>query len=624
MGNRKFYPEATMAEFCTDIRDIMFVLFEQCGAEKLFGYPKYEGLDRATFEAIIEEANKFATTQLAPMNAAADQFGSVFDKSTGEVKLPEAFKPSYTLFADNGWLALNHSPDFGGQGMPYSLALSCNDFFFGACLSFCLQGLLTTGAAHLVEVFGTDALKQAYVEKMYTGKWAGTMCLTEAGAGSDVGACRTRAIKQDDHYLIEGEKIFISFGEHDLTDNIIHAVLARVEGAPAGSRGLSLFLVPKIRINDDGSLGEANDVKCTGIEHKMGIHASPTCTLMFGENGACKGWLLGEENKGMRAMFQMMNEARISVGLQGAAIANAAYQFALQYAKERVQSKDLSGKTRGAVPIIEHPDVKRLLLWQKAIGEGCRALLIRTAFYADCAEASGDDDERKKNHGLVELLTPVCKAYASDMGFRSTELSLQTLGGYGYIAEYPVEQYLRDNKIASIYEGTNGIQALDLVGRKLVKNAPAFQGLMGTMAKLDGKNADHPVLGKDLAVFAEARGALVAAAMHLAKAGAEDHMVPIANATPFLELFGNVCVGWLLLEQAVLAHPRLQGVCEQANVDPTDGAALATLCADNDEARYYDGKLKVAQFWARQSLAKCRAEADIIMSGDRTLLDVNL
>ena len=556
-----------MAEFCTDIRDINFVLFEQCGIDQLFGYSKYQELDRATLEAVLEEAYKFGKNQLAPMNADADSEGSSFDKETGQVTLPKAFTESFKLFAENGWASLSHSPEYGGQGMPYSLSLGANDIFFGSCLSFCLHTLLTSGAAHLIETFGTDEQKQLYVERMYTGQWAGTMCLTEAGAGSDVGACRVKATKEGDHYLIEGEKIFISFGDHDLNENIIHAVLARIEGAPKGTKGLSLFIVPKIRANADGSLGEPNDVKCTGIEHKMGIHASPTCTLMFGDEGKCQGYLIGEENKGMRAMFQMMNEARISVGLQGAAVANAAYQYALQFAKERIQSGDLSGKRKGPVAIIHHPDVMRMLLWQKAICEGTRALLLRAAFFYDCSVAADDEAERARYQGLVELLTPVCKAYASDMGFKSTELSLQTLGGYGYIKEYPVEQYLRDNKIASIYEGTNGIQALDLVGRKMTRNPAAFQAYIGMIAELSAKNADHPVLDKELTMLASARDALLGVAMYFMEVGTKDHMVPLSNATPFLELMGEVTVGWLLLEQAVIAHPTLLEVCKAASVD---------------------------------------------------------
>ncbi len=613
-----------MAEFCTDIRDINFVLFEQCGLEQLFGYEKYQGLDRATLEAVLEEAYKFGKNQLAPMNSDGDSEGCTWDNKTGEVKVPKAFRDSYKLFAENGWASLAHSPEFGGQGMPYALTLAANDIFFGSCLSFCLHTLLTSGAAHLIEAFGTDEQKAHYVERMYTGTWAGTMCLTEAGAGSDVGACRTKATPEGDHYLIEGEKIFITFGDHDMNENIIHAVLARIEGAPKGTKGISLFIVPKIRTNPDGSLGEPNDVKCSGIEHKMGIHGSPTCSLVFGDEGKCEGYLLGRENKGMSEMFQMMNEARIQVGLQGSALANAAYQYALQFAKERIQSGDISRKIKGSVPIINHPDVKRMLLWQKAISEGTRSLLLKSAFFYDCSEAADDEAERAKYQGLVELFTPVCKAYASDMGFKSTEHSLQTLGGYGYIKEYPVEQYLRDNKIASIYEGTNGIQALDLVGRKMTRNPGAFQAVIGMMAEMSAKNADIAVLKTELGHLDSARDALLGAAMYFMEVGQKDPMIPLTNATPFLELMGEVTVGWLLLEQACIVYPKLVEVCKEAGVDLADPEALAKLCEDNVDAKFYDGKVKVAKFWANRVLAVAAAEAEVIKSGDQTVLEATL
>jgi alkylation response protein AidB-like acyl-CoA dehydrogenase len=609
-----------MAESSADVRDVKFALFEQAGFERLLETPRYAELDRETAEAILDEAYKFAREQLAPLNPKADREGAVYDRETSAVRLPEGFKEVYDLYCQNGWLALAHTPEWGGQGMPYSLALACNDFFFGACLTFSLDALLGVGAAHLVEVFGTEELKRIYLEKMYTGVWGGTMCLTEPQAGSDVGALRTKARKEGDHYLIEGEKIFITFGEHDLTENIVHAVLARIEGAPAGTKGISLFLVPKIRVNPDGSLGEPNDVRCAGIEHKMGIHGSPTCTMVFGENGACHGYLLGEENKGMRAMFQMMNEARISVGLQGAALANAAYRFALDYAKERVQSPDLTkGKDAGPVTIIHHPDVRRMLLWQKAIAEGTRALLFRTGAWADYATALEDATERETYDGLVGLLTPICKAYASDQGFRAIELAVQTLGGYGYTSEFPVEQYLRDTKIASIYEGTNGIQALDLVGRKLGLNGgKAVQDLLAIVQGVIEKAAKDAELGKASEALAGAVQDLGGVTMHFAEVGKENPMVPLLNATPYLDLFGLVTVGWLLLEQALIATPKLAAIAEAKGVDLSDGGARARLCADDPEAGFYEGKIQTARFFAARALPLARGKAKAILSGDTT------
>jgi alkylation response protein AidB-like acyl-CoA dehydrogenase len=612
-----------MPDFIADTRDVRFALLDQAGLEQLFKFPKYKDLDRATVETILDEAYKFARQKLSPMNAASDKEGCTFDAKTGQVKVPKAFHDAYKLYCENGWLAFTHSTEWGGQGMPYSLGLAANDFFFGACLSFCLKALLGTGAAHLIEVFGTDAMKKLYLHKMYSGTWSGTMCLTEPGAGSDVGACRTRAKREGDHFLIEGEKIFITYGEHDLTQNICHAVLARIEGAPEGTKGLSLFLVPKTRVNADGTLGEANDVACTGIEHKMGIHGSPTCSLAFGVNGRCHGWLLGEEGKGMRAMFQMMNEARISVGLQGAALANAGYQLALAYARERKQGKSLA--TGKDAFILEQPDVRQMLMWQKAIAEGTRALLYRTAMFFDLAEASTDPAEKAKYQGLVEILTPIAKAYSTDKGYEALTMSIQTLGGYGYLREFGVEQLARDTKIASIYEGTNGIQAMDLVGRKLAaKGGADFKSFVGLVGALAEKSGSTPRLQAELGLLAQAKDALVDATMYFAKKGADAPLTPMLNATPYLDLFGTVTVGWLLLEQATLALPKLEAIAKAKGVSIDDAAALATLCESDEDARYFAGKLHVARFFARRALAGCRSKADLLKSGDTSALEVVL
>jgi alkylation response protein AidB-like acyl-CoA dehydrogenase len=612
-----------MPEFYADIRDLRFALIEQARIDRLCKLPKFKDLDLDTVNAILDEAFKFAKNQMAPMNAVGDSVGVTYDKVSKRVKVPEPFHETHKLYSKNGWLALAHSPEWGGQGMPYALALTASDMFFGACLSYCLNALLTSGAGHLIESFGSDELKKLYLEKIYSGVWAGTMCLTEAGAGSDVGAARTKAIRDGDHFLIEGEKIFISAGEHDLTENICHPVLARIEGAPDGTKGLSLFLVPKIRVNPDGSLGEPNDVECTGVEHKMGIHASPTCTMVFGANGKCHGYLLGEENKGMRAMFQMMNEARISVGLQGAALANAAYQLALAFARERVQGKDL--RTGQDTVILNHPDVRQMLMWQKAISEGTRALLIRTAMYYDLSRAAETEEERNRYQGYLEVLTPICKAYASDQGFRSVELSLQTLGGYGYLTEYGVEQLLRDTKIASIYEGTNGIQALDLIGRKLPANGGEnFRMLLERMSRLVTEHAKHALLAKEIKILGSALEALAGTAIYFAQCGKDKFAIPMVNATPFLDLFGQVMVGWLLLEQATIAFPELTEICKAKGVDMQDQKAMRELCENDSEAKFYSGKVGTAQFYARRSLSLCKAKAEALQSGDLSPLETPL
>ena len=616
-----------MADFYADLRDIKFVLFDQCEIDKVLALDAFSELDRDVLDATLEEAYRFAKNKMAPMNEPSDRIGVKYDKETAKVTVPEVYHPVYKLFRENGWLALSNNPEFGGMGMPYSLMLASNDMFFGASLSFCLNALLTTGSAHLFETFGDEFIRNTFVEKMYSGEWAGTMCLTESGAGSDVGALKTKAIKEGDRYRIEGEKIFITAGDHDMTDNIVHAVLARIEGAPAGTKGISLFVVPKYNINEDGSIGESNDVRCSNIEHKMGIHGSPTCTMVFGENEKCYGYLLGEENKGMREMFQMMNEARISVGLQGAALANAAYQYALNYAKDRVQGKHIlqfKDPDAKGTAIINHPDVRQMLMWQKAWSEGTRALLLRTAVFHDMAHNSKDEAEKAKYQALVEILTPVCKAYASDIGFRSAELSLQTLGGYGYTSEYPVEQYLRDNKIASIYEGTNGIQALDLMGRKLpAKGGMNLMTLATTMNELIDAHKDDEMFKDEFAVMAEARDALADASMYFAMQGPKDPIVPVLNATPYLDLFGQVYVGWLLLEQATIAAPKLKAICEDKGVDMNDAKALSALCEDNEDAKFFDGKIKVARFYAARALTLCKPKAEILKAGDKTPLDIN-
>ena len=614
-----------MATFAADVRDIKFVLFDQVGIDKLLAYSKFKDVDRATLEAVLDEAYKVARSVLAPANRDGDRTGAKYDKATSKVTVPPGFHEVYKQYVEGGWLGLAHSTEWGGQGMPWTLQMGVTDFMFGACMSFCLWPMLGSGAAHLIEAFGPDAQKQIYLRKMYSGEWSGTMCLTEPGAGSDVGAARTKARRAGDHYLIEGEKIFITYGEHDLTEQIVHAVLARTEDAPAGTRGLSLFLVPKLRVSADGSLGAPNDVRCAGIEHKMGIHGSPTCTMVFGEKGECQGWLLGEEGKGMRAMFQMMNEARINVGLQGAAGANAAYQFALQHAKERAQGKTMP--SIAGVPaqpgIVGHPDVKQMLLMQKAIGEGTRALIFRSAFFNDVAGATADPAERETSQGLADLLTPIAKGCSTDLGFRSVELSVQTLGGYGYTSEFPVEQYLRDMKIASIYEGTNGIQALDLVGRKLPQSGgKPVRDLLALINQVIEPHLGHPALGADMKRLADARDQFASAALSLAAAGGSDPQKPMLEATGFLELTGQVVIGWLLLEQAAIAYPRLQAICTAKGVAIGDPAALARLCEADEDAKFYDGKVKTAQFWARRSLPLVRARAEMVKGADRSALEI--
>jgi len=614
-----------MADFIADIRDIKFALFEQLDLDKVLALDKFKEFTREDLEMILDEAHKFSKEVLAPINAVADKEGCTFQD--GKVTVPKAYHEAYKLFTENGWSSVSNSQEFGGQGAPQCLMTACCDMFFGANISLNLGALLTTGAAHLIEVWGTDELKKTYCEKMYTGVWSGTMCLTEAQAGTDVGASSTKARKEGDHYLIEGEKVFITFGDSNLTENVIHAVLARTEGAPKGTKGLSLFAVPKYRVNPDGSVGEFNDVVCSGIEHKLGIHGSPTCTLVFGQEGKCHGWLLGEEGGGMRAMFQMMNEARISVGLQGVGIANAAYLAALGYAQERLQGPDIKNfKDPDApkVPIIRHADVRMMLMRQKAYSEGCRAMLLFASYCADHADNNPDEKERERYEGFLEILTPICKAYCSDMGFRVTEWALQTYGGYGYISEYPAEQYLRDCKIASIYEGTNGIQAMDLVGRKLgAKNGANLFAMVGLVGDLIDKHKKHPIIGDAVSELAKARDAWGAInTFFIGAAFQKQLLIPLVNATGYLSLCGDVLTAYFLCEQAALAWDKLQPLCEAAGVNPKDEDALTKLARDNPDVRYFDAKIKTARFFCSYELPQVQSKAAAIQTSDMTAMKI--
>ncbi|HDS15743.1 MAG TPA: acyl-CoA dehydrogenase, partial [Proteobacteria bacterium] len=461
-----------MGNGLVNVRDQKFLLFEQMGIDKLFKSRKYGEYTLDDAAMMLGEAEKLAVNVMVPTYAEGDREGCTF--ADGKVKTPACYHEAYAKICEAGWNCAARDPEVGGQGMPLLLFSACAELFNAANFSLMMYPGLTCGAAALIEKFGSEEQKKKYMSKMYAGEYGGTMCLTEPGAGSDVGALRTKAVKQGDGtYKITGTKMFISSGDHDLCSNNIHAVLARIEGDPAGTDGISIFIVPKIRVNDDGSLGSGNDVLTGNIEHKMGIKGSATCTLNFGENDDCVGELLGRERQGMAIMFHMMNEARLEVGMQGLGHASAAFEHARDYARERIQSRaiwDMTNPEARAVPIIEHPDVRRSLLWMKSYVEGIRALNYYVAFAFDRAEIAEDEVEKKKWRGILELLTPVCKAFSSDKGVEICSLAIDIYGGYGYCSEYPVEQYLRDVKIACIYEGTNAIQALDLVGRKLTRD----------------------------------------------------------------------------------------------------------------------------------------------------------
>ncbi len=600
-----------------DIRDITFQIFEWLPTGELLKREPFSQWERSDVEMVLGEALKLAKEQLAPTNHDGDRIGARFDD--GRVCLPPAFHPAYRKLCEGGWVGCINNPEFGGMGLPDVVGTGINELFFGANMSLSLTALLTRGAAYLIEKFGTDEMRELFCERMYAGTWAGTMCLTEPQAGSDVGASKTRAVKQPDgRYLIQGEKIFITSGDHDLTENIVHAVLARLPGAPDGTSGLSLFIVPKFRIRPDGSLGEANDVACSRIEEKMGIHGSPTCAMVFGGNGACQGFLLGEEHQGMKLMFQMMNPARIEVGLQGEAVAAATYLAALDYARTRLQSRHwtrLKDRTAPQVPIVEHPDVRRMLFTSAAYVQAMRALLLRTSYYIDMSHVTtGEEQERYQSY--VEVLTPICKAWASDWGFRVTEWCLHVYGGYGYTKDYPAEQYLRDAKIAAIYEGTNGIQALDLVARKLpAKGGKATRELLGMAEATFKKLRNDPQFGEPAWMLGAALKQIEDISKGLTKRP-DAVLVVLLNSVPFLDMIGDVLGAHFLLDQATIARDRLQGMLAADGVAASEREALRAYLAGKAEAAFYHNKVQAAIHFAYRVLPQVTARAVAIRAGE--------
>jgi alkylation response protein AidB-like acyl-CoA dehydrogenase len=585
-----------MAQLISDRRDVDFVLFEQLKVQDMSRHEKYAEFNQKTVELIISEARNLAIKEILPTRKLSDVEGVRFDN--GNVSVPECFHRVFELFNAGEWLAMPEDPKWGGQGMPHAVALAASEFFNGANYAFMMYPGLTHGAARLVDAFGTEKQKNLFLKNMYTGKWTGTMLLTEPEAGSDVGALTTKAVKNEDGtYSIAGNKIFISSGDHDLSKNIIHPVLARIEGAPEGTRGISLFLVPKFWVNDDGTLGQFNDVVCTAVEEKMGIHGNATCALTLGGKNGCRGTLLGEENKGMRAMFLMMNEARLLVGHQGLGCASAAYLYALNYARQRVQGKDIAaGKDAASVPIIRHPDVRRQLITMKAFVDGIRSLLYFVGFCQDKIKLSDDSSEREKYQSFIELLTPIAKGYVTDRAYEVCNQGLQVYGGYGYIKDYPMEQLVRDCRITMIYEGTNGIQAMDLLGRKLGLNGGrALTDLFSEMTRTVDAAKAVDNLKKIAEKVEKAISRLGETAMHLgAAAMSADGRNAFAWAYPFMEAFGDTTMAWMLLWRSVIAAEKLKSAGKESDAD------------------FYRGQLMTAEFFICSVLPATLGKMDAI------------
>ena len=613
-----------MSNLIVNTRDQRFVLFEQLDVEKLLQSERFKEFTKEDLLMILNEAEKLAVNVVAPTLKEGDEVGCHL--KDGVVSVPKCFLEPFKKYCEAGWLNPMDSPDVGGQGIPYSVGFSIMELFGAANYAFCMYPGLTHGAAGLIHSFGTEEQKNKYMYKLFSGEWTGTMCLTEPGAGSDVGALKTTAKKlADGKYLITGTKCFISSGDHDLTPNIIHPVLARIEGDPPGTKGISIFIVPKHRVNEDGSIGESNDVNTGGIEHKMGIKASATATLNFGENGRCIGELLGKEQEGIKIMFQMMNEARLGTGMQGLDLGSAAYEHAVAYARERVQGTaiwEMKNPDAKPVTIINHPDIRRKLLWMKAHVEGMRSLCSYTAYIFDMSKIAKTEEEKAKYIGLTDLLTPIIKAYCSDKGVLICSMAMDVYGGYGYCSEYPVEQYLRDAKIAPIYEGTNGIQALDLVGRKLgQKRGANLMNMAGIVQANIAKLKSHPELGKSTAILEEAANACLAMTMFFAQvAKAGDFLLPVLNACKFLEIFGDVLLGHFLLDAGNVAYEKLQAIYDTKGAD-SPGKQKA-LQREDREAAFYSGRIASAKFFANDILTTVKARCEAIKMGDKSALEM--
>ncbi len=567
------------------LKDMRFVLKELAGLTSVAKLPGYEEATADTVDAILEEASKFASEILDPINHLGDQEGSLW--SEGAVRTPKGFKAAYQQYVQGGWNALPFEPQWGGQGLPKLVATAVEEMITSANMSFSLCPLLTQGAIHALELSGSDALKATYLGKMVEGVWTGTMNLTEPQAGSDLALVRTRAVREGDHYRISGQKIFITYGEHDLAENIVHLVLARTPDAPEGTKGISLFLVPKYLVKPDGSLGERNAARCASLEHKLGIHASPTAVMVYED---ALGYLVGEENKGLAYMFIMMNAARFSVGLEGVAIAERAFQRALAYARERLQGRDVAGGG-GTVPIIRHPDVRRMLMLMKSQAEAMRALAYVVAAAMDFAEKSGE----AKHQAFVDLMIPVVKGWCTETGIEIASLGVQVHGGMGFIEETGAAQHLRDARITTIYEGTTGIQAGDLVGRKIARDGGATaKAWLGELKRLDAelaasKNPDVQALRTTLIAGVQAVSDCVD--FIVANAGRDVKSV-FAGAVPFLKLMGIVAGGWQMARAALAAEEAKGG----------DGEFLAA-------------KIATARFYADHVLVQAPALRDTVVRG---------
>lgn len=588
-----------MSSYTAPLKDMHFVLTELAGIDKVAALPGYEEAAPDVVEAILDESAKFTSGVLAPLNASGDQEAAQWaDKA---VTMPKGFKEAYAQFVDSGWNALSGNPEHGGQGLPKVVAAAVQEMWKSSNMAFSLCPLLTLGAIEALELAGSDAQKAMYLPNMIAGKWTGTMNITEPQAGSDLAAIRSRAVPQSDGtYRIFGQKIFITYGDHDMAENTIHLVLARTPEAPEGVKGISLFVVPKFMVNPDGSLGDRNDAYCVSIEHKLGIHASPTCVMALGDSGGAIGTLVGKENDGLKYMFVMMNAARFAVGLEGLAIGEAAYQHAVAYARERVQGRAIEGSASG-VAIIRHPDIRRMLMLMRSQVEAMRALAYSVAAAHDAAARHPDAAERAQNQAFVDLMIPVVKGWSTETGNELSYLGVQVHGGMGFVEETGAAQFMRDARITTIYEGTTGIQANDLMGRKIAREGGAtIKAVIGMMqqTRSDVMKLTTPGFAAIAAALGRGIDALQQATDYIVSGYGSDVRTVAVGAVPFLRLMGIVSGGWMMARAALAA----QGRIDAGDTDPFFPAKIAT-------AHFYADHVMVATTGLAQEVIQGGASA---------------
>ncbi|MCZ6470939.1 MAG: acyl-CoA dehydrogenase [Gammaproteobacteria bacterium] len=588
-----------MSEYQAPLRDMNFVINELAGLDTLTALPGYEDATPDMVEAILEQAGVLANEVFSPINYSGNEHGTFVED--GKVVSPPGFADAYRQFVENGWQGIGQPVEFGGQGLPFLVSSATAEMWYSSNMALALCPLLTSGAIEAIYRHGSEALKTGYLEKIVAGEWAGTMNLTEPQAGTDLAAVRTRAVPEGDHYLISGQKIFITWGEHEMSDNIVHLVLARLPDAPEGVKGISMFLVPKYLPNDDGSPGKRNDLQVVSVETKLGIHASPTCVMSYGDEGGATAYLVGEANKGLACMFTMMNHARLEVGMQGVGIAERAYQRGLAYAKERVQG-NVPG-IEGRVTIIHHPDVRRMLMQMRSLTEASRALAYVSAAEFDRAHKATSDREREKHRRRIDLLTPVAKAWSTEISQEVTSLGVQVHGGMGFIEETGAAQYLRDSRILTIYEGTTGIQGLDLMGRKIIRDkGVALADLIGEMSafnlELESRGADLTAVAEP---FSRSLKAFEEVSHWFLQEASNDADLAGSISVSYLMLMGYVVCGWLMAKSAVTAKQHLDAGAE-------------------DE--FYRNKIKTATFYAEHILPRCEGLKYSVRAGSGSIMSI--